>query len=378
MDAPNTDNQLAILEPTREAAIALYTSGKVSDFLERMKAEVRSVVTDPTTDKGRKEIASLAYKVAKTKARLDELGKNLTEDARATINRVNEERRLIREELDTLKDEVRRPLTEFEEREKARVAGHEAQLEGIRELALELDGLPAQVLAVRIAGIESMPARDWQEFTDRATLAKAAALDKLRAAHAARVKYEAERAELARLRAEAEERARKDREEQIAREAAERARKEAEAKAQQEREQAERAAAEQLRKEREAAERAAREAVEKARREAEAKAAKERAEAEAKLRAEREAREKIEREQREAQAREQAEKEAEAERKRAAEAAPDKQKLLALVYDVRSLVLPVMATKEGAALVERFRASASSLADKLEAAARGLGKGGAA
>src|SRR5690606_23508393 len=76
----------------------------------------------------------------------------------------------------------------------------------------------------------------WEEFEAEAARAKDKAVSSLRAALVAREKYEAEQAELARLRAEAEAREQKEREERIAREAAERAQREAEAKAQAERE----------------------------------------------------------------------------------------------------------------------------------------------
>jgi hypothetical protein len=367
------ENQLAIMEPTKEVAIALYTGGKMADFLGRMKTEVLAVVTDPTTDKGRKEIASLAYKVAKTKARLDDLGKSLTEEARTTINRVNEERRMIRDELDALKDEVRRPLTEFEEREKSRVAGHEAAIASIEAPSRELTGLNAASLKERLDRLPALLERDWQEYKTRAQFAHDNVTRILTEAHAAAVKYEAEQAELVRLRRGAEERARKDREEQIAREAAERARAEAEAKAKAEREAAERAAAEKARIERESAEKAAREAVEKAKREAEAKAAKERAEAEAKLKAEREAREKIEREQREAKAREEARIKAEKLAAEKAAAAPDREKLVAFAGRIRKAWCPECTSRAGKAHAAEIDRRIGELADYVEQCADAMG-----
>ncbi|WP_323994739.1 hypothetical protein [Aeromonas hydrophila] len=73
--------QLVVIEPT--AAVTLFTEG---DGIDAMLADIRkqaaSLVPDITTAKGRKEIASVAYAVAKTKTYLDGLGKDLTDKYR--------------------------------------------------------------------------------------------------------------------------------------------------------------------------------------------------------------------------------------------------------------------------------------------------------
>jgi colicin import membrane protein len=55
-----------------------------------MKRETDALDADVTTEKGRKAIASMAYKVARTKTAIDEAGKKLNEEARARINAVDE------------------------------------------------------------------------------------------------------------------------------------------------------------------------------------------------------------------------------------------------------------------------------------------------
>src|SRR5690606_22027784 len=87
-----------------------------------------------------------------------------------------------------------------------------------------IDNLEAHVIDAR-----------YEEFEPEAHRVKAASLTTLRLALAGREKYEAEQAELERLRAEAVQREQKEREERIAREAAEQAQREAEQRAQAER-----------------------------------------------------------------------------------------------------------------------------------------------
>lgn len=202
-------NELAIIEV--RPATELFAPGAIRSILDCIKAEVLSVKTDATTESGRKEIASLAYKVAKTKVALDDAGKKLTEDARNQINAVNEERRIVREELDALKESVRRPLTEYEDREKARVAGHEARVESIAAMLADLPESSAGITEV-IRAVEAIDLNGLEEFSDRAEMAMAATLHKL--GQALLIAKESE-AKAAREAAEAAERAR------IAREARE-------------------------------------------------------------------------------------------------------------------------------------------------------------
>ena len=230
MNATIEKNELALLPQI--TALQLFTDGGVRSILDKIKGEVLSVVTDPTTEKGRKEIASLAHKVARTKVAMDEMGKSLTDEQRKFIESINAERRVIVTELDELKDQVRRPLTEYENREKERVAAHEKALAGICN-AVELALASRDSLAIEEAvfELEKLDVSGFQEFTSRAETEKAAGLHRLKKLsdelHAEKV----ERQRIEKERAEAEAKERAEREAKIAAEAAEKARAEAEAEA---------------------------------------------------------------------------------------------------------------------------------------------------
>lgn len=297
-------NDIAVLE--KIDPVVVY-SGGLDSVLENLAKEARSVELDISTDKGRKEIASNAYKVARSKTLLDDMGKKLGEEAKAKLDAINADRKKARDFLDSLKDEVRKPLTDWENAEKLRVSVREERIAQIVNMATPYIPDPdIETIKAHIAQVEETSVFDWQEFSARAEVATSTSMAKLQAMLSEREKRDAERAELERLRKEQADRERQEREAEIARQAAEKARIMAEQKAENERKASEavamaqkRAEEERLEAERKAAadrERKAREAKELAERQAaEAKARAEKAERDAKEAAERAAREERER-----------------------------------------------------------------------------------
>ena len=88
--------QLVVIEPT--TAVALFTEGQgVTELLADIRKKASSLVPDVTTTKGRKEIASIAYAVAKTKTYLDGLGKELTDQYKEIPKRIDANRKAMRD-----------------------------------------------------------------------------------------------------------------------------------------------------------------------------------------------------------------------------------------------------------------------------------------
>lgn len=276
-----------------------------SEFYARMKEEIDGFEPDISTVKGRGEIASLAYKVTRTKTAIDAAGKKLNEDARSQINAVDASRRKIREELDALAEHVRRPLTEYEEAEKRRAARAKEILETVIALGNSAPSDTSDEIRDRLTEIGAVfvdPAIMGDQY-DEAVRQQQESVDHLNAHLERALKAEADAAELAKLRAEqeareiaereAKEKAEREESERIAREKADAEYKAIVAREAEQARQAEiaKAKAEQDRIEREAAERVAKA-------EAEALAIKEAAE-----KAERERQEQIERTKREEDAR---------------------------------------------------------------------------
>ncbi|KJK19090.1 hypothetical protein [Pseudomonas sp. 2(2015)] len=233
----SAQTELAVVPP-KETALQVYqvTNG-LDPYLKKIRDEIDAFVPDVATRKGREAIASIAYKVARSKTALDNVGKDLVADLKEIPKKIDAERKRMRDTLDIWQEEVRRPLNEWQAAEDARVDEHNNAIAHLKLHAEALEGITAEDLADRIAKVEAVAlGEQWEEFEAEAARAKDDSLKVLRATLAARQQYEAEQAELARLRAEAEAREQKEREERIAREAAERARVEAEQKAQAERE----------------------------------------------------------------------------------------------------------------------------------------------
>ena len=281
----NTQAQLVVIEPT--TAVALFTEGQgVAELLADIRQKATSLVPDLSTAKGRKEIASIAFSVAKTKTYLDGFGKELTDKYKEIPKRIDANRKLIRDTLDALKDEVRAPLTQYEAAEEARVAALQSRLARLNELGSYASiEIAAADLQVMLNEVEQNALDDtWQELLPQATVAKELAAKRLGEALAARQKYEAEQAELEQLRQKQAEQDRIDRERLIAEQAAEQARREEENRQRLEREAAqhrEQEAQRQAQVAQQAAEQARRdaEAAELARQQAEANAARQAEEA---------------------------------------------------------------------------------------------------
>lgn len=212
--------QLVVIEPT--TAVALFTEGQgVDELLADIRQKASSLVPDVTTAKGRKEIASIAYAVAKTKTYLDGLGKELTDQYKEIPKRIDANRKAMRDYLDDLKDEVRAPLTQYEAAEEARVAALKERMTAFSDAKQATSELPSAELEHYLQQIEAIAIDDsWEEMTAQAGVAKDAAMLHLRTAIEKAKEREAQAAELERLRQEAAAREQADRERLIAEQAA--------------------------------------------------------------------------------------------------------------------------------------------------------------
>ncbi|MEI9882305.1 hypothetical protein [Atlantibacter hermannii] len=263
--------ELSVIEIKPEQAPVLYVPNGLEKFLDQIRAEVNEV-PDLSTAKGRARVASLSALVSRSKTAIEKPGRDYLRHLKEAVKPAEAELRRFVTACDELRDEVRRPLTEWEA-EQERIAA-ENQMNAWHEEALEMNADFDRQFAARIESDHEM-ALMMNEKHDREREEARAEAERKRIAH----------------------------EEELKRQAAEQARRDAEAAAQRDR-------------------------AEAARREAVLKAAAERAERERKEaieRAEREAREAQERTARLAQeAREQAEREKQeaiaAERRRQEEA----------------------------------------------------------
>lgn len=237
---------LVTVEPTSVQTV-FASAGQLDPLIAAVAEVVRAHTPDVSTAKGRAEIASLAHKVSKTKAYLDDLGKNLVAGLKELPKKIDANRLAMRTQLDALRDEARAPLDKWE--------AEQARLEAVEKAREEAAALLVQIdrdheMALLMNDQHNRQAEDRRRAAEQARIdreeqirkeaeAKARAesqqreIDaRLATERAEMEKAEAEqRAKLAEERAEREREEAKDREEQARIEAtqAERRRQEAEA-----------------------------------------------------------------------------------------------------------------------------------------------------
>ena len=260
---------------------AFATQGGSLLLVDRIAEEVRKHVPDVTTKKGRDAIGSLAAKVSKSKTLAEKYAKDLVAEEKARIKLVDDDRIQFVKRMDALRDEILAPRDAWERAEKDRVAKHEHHIATIRMVSTLATAADSEWTALTIKeAIETLENKvidsSFEEYEEQAKLAKFETLEVLRKALGVSEKFEAEQAELERLRIAEQQRIQQEREAQIAREAAEKATREAEEKArfEAERVQREKIEAEQrearLKAEKEAAELRAQQAAENERKRIEA------------------------------------------------------------------------------------------------------------
>jgi len=116
-------------------AAKLFEPKAMDNVLDQVRDTVMEVERDVTTAKGRKNIASLAHAVSRTKVAIDTLGKE-------TVATINGERKKAREMLDNLRDYAREPLTVWEAEEAKRKEAErieQEKREAEERLAAEID-----------------------------------------------------------------------------------------------------------------------------------------------------------------------------------------------------------------------------------------------
>lgn len=205
---------------------ALFRPGGLDAILARVEADARSLVPDITTVKGRSAIASTAARVTKTKTYLDAMGKDLTADLKRQTGAVDAERKAMRDRLDALKREVRKPLDDWEQAEVDRIENIRFRIDLLR--ADDNDEQPSAIYVDHMQMIESVEIDDsFAEFQDEAQQAKYSSLYRLTLQRDAAKAREAEAARIEAERQELAAKAQKEREDRIAKEAAERATREA-------------------------------------------------------------------------------------------------------------------------------------------------------
>ncbi len=185
------------------AGIVLTDNKAREQFYSYIKREVESFVPDVTTDKGRKAIASLAYSVSRSKTLIEKAKADLKREWLDKSRAVDTDWRAVERELDDLRDKARKPLTDWEAAEEARKSICKNTIDRLNAAAVV--GIDATVESVHttLADLRIINTSEdaMQEYSTMATEAKDLAIRSLSSALTRLEKEEADRAELAKLRA---------------------------------------------------------------------------------------------------------------------------------------------------------------------------------
>lgn len=201
--------------------VELFQEGGMGKVLAEIETKAFDCVADVSTEDGRKDIAAVAYKVARSKTLIDDVGKALVADWKKKAKIVDAARKEARDFLDALKDRVRAPLTEWEAIEKTKKA--EAEERERQKNLTRVSDMQAVGQVVDIVAMAMLTDTEYEDIyrqamaeyrSEQERLAKEA---RQREAQAREQEAEAkrlveERAELEKLRAEQAERDRVERE----------------------------------------------------------------------------------------------------------------------------------------------------------------------
>ena len=210
---------------------AFRKPGGTAELFERIAQEARSHVPDVSTKKGRDAIGSLALKISKSKTFIEKCGKELVAEQKAQIKVIDDDRIATVKKFDELRNEILAPRDAWEQAEKDRIQAIQDKIAQFDSGRVDI-GSPLSLILSVIAEIEAITVDEsFAEYQEQAKLQKYECLEVLRKVQVDREKYEAEQAELERLRQAEALRQQQERDAQIAREAAERATREAEEKA---------------------------------------------------------------------------------------------------------------------------------------------------
>jgi len=219
----------------KKDAMAVFTS---ENGMQPLLAEIRKHIDafpagDVSTKEGRAAIASMAHKVSRSKTFLESFGKACADEAKEIPKKIDRNRKLMKDTLDAWRDEVRKPLTEWEEADEERVKAHVAAIEILRRMVDDCSWMTLPEMRSTLAAAEAFKPNleTQQEFAVEYEHMNARLANVLRKVIPEREQAERDAAELAELRRQKEERDAQEAAENAAREVEERRRLEADAAA---------------------------------------------------------------------------------------------------------------------------------------------------
>ena len=129
-----------LVEVEKLEIVAFFTKGdQVVSILERLTEEANSYVAgDLSVKKNRDAVKAMVTKFTKSKTYLESKGKELAAEYKAIPKAIDANRKLVKDTITELQEVVRKPLTDWEDEQKAIEAAKQAEIEAA-ELAKQKD-----------------------------------------------------------------------------------------------------------------------------------------------------------------------------------------------------------------------------------------------
>jgi len=169
--------------------------------LEQYKDDFKGNVK---TAKGRKTIISFSRKFSSSKILVDDMGKELIEEWQTKTKAVNTQRKKWREACDKFRDESRKPVTDYENAEKLVIANQNTTLARLVDLYNVAGDLDVATYEAYVAEVNAIVIDGDADFIERGNREKEQTLNSLEQKLTAKIQYNKDQADLAKLR-EAEE-----------------------------------------------------------------------------------------------------------------------------------------------------------------------------
>lgn len=225
-DAVTVTDDYAVIVADKEGLQAFFAEGaNLETLYGAVEKKALGLVADVSTKEGRSQIKTAARQLASVKTKVDDLGKQVVAELKALPKVIDANRKTFREKMEALQEEIRRPVTEIEERQK--------RLEEIAGIHLNLAMADSATLEEEIRKLEAVPLTDdeWKESVNDAIMTVGGEINALKLLLETALKREKEARELEELRKKQAEAERIIREQKIREEAERKAKEEAEARA---------------------------------------------------------------------------------------------------------------------------------------------------
>lgn len=207
--------KIEVLDPQ-----VVFKGNGIDDLISQVKSRIK-YEHDENTPEGREERRSLAYTIARTKTAVDTIGKDYVAELKKVTTAIDGKRRTWRDTMEALQETVRKPLTEYENKEKQRIAAHQANIQTMRD-AMNLDYEPTVYdVEQTIERVRKIADNDFEEFSDQAKTVAENTIGRLGEKLAHLLHLEEQAKELAELKRKEAERQKQEEIERIKREAAE-------------------------------------------------------------------------------------------------------------------------------------------------------------